>query len=43
MKLMLGWEPEVPLEEGLNKAIFYFQNSNTMQITRTSPNQRQQG
>ena len=42
-KLMLGWEPEVPLEEGLNKAIFYFQNSNTMQITRTSPNQRQQG
>lgn len=23
-KLMLGWEPVVPLEEGLNKAIHYF-------------------
>ncbi|ELW63068.1 40S ribosomal protein S4 [Tupaia chinensis] len=41
VKPMLGWEPLVPLEEGLNRAIQCFQNLRTGQAISTSPNQSQ--
>ncbi|KAB0357078.1 hypothetical protein FD754_001234 [Muntiacus muntjak] len=47
-KLMLGWEPVVPLEEGLNKAIHYFRKeleyqANNQYIPKPKPTRIKKG
>ncbi|XP_009570384.1 PREDICTED: UDP-glucuronic acid decarboxylase 1, partial [Fulmarus glacialis] len=47
-KLLLGWEPVVPLEEGLNKAIHYFRKeleyqANNQYIPKPKPARMKKG